>query len=210
MKIFVVQWELRHCVTRHCIVLLHFLMSVKRFIWPLDKVHNFFCLGGTTSRDRTMNSDANELQIGLPWLLVRYVRDSVVTWQPRVSPNQYCWTLTSVVIRLFRGNLPIIPELFFILSTTDYFLIVSGIIYASLYIARVQQLEFFGGQVPPCYFWGAISPPAPPVPLPLVNLSGWPRLEVLVFWAAYQVATRVKCESWKVMMGSQRRHFFYL
>ena len=121
-----------------------------------------------------MNSDANELQIGLPWLLVRYVKDSVDTWQPRFSPNQYCWTLTFVAIRLLRGNLPIIPELFFIISTTDYSLIVPGIISTSLYIARVQRLEFLGGEAPPCYLGGggrgppmlflggAIGPPCPP------------------------------------------------
>ena len=34
-KIFAVQWELRHYVYPQYIVLLRFLMSVKRVIWPL-------------------------------------------------------------------------------------------------------------------------------------------------------------------------------
>ena len=56
----------------HYIVLLRFLMTVKSFIWPL-KSSQFLYLSGTINRNSTMNSGANELQIGQ--LLLRCVTD---------------------------------------------------------------------------------------------------------------------------------------
>ena len=61
----------RNCVTvlsaLHCIATLFNRYKTLEFIWALDKFTTFY-LSGTISRNRTMNSDANELQIGQPWL----------------------------------------------------------------------------------------------------------------------------------------------
>ena len=51
-------------------------------------------------------------------------------------------------------------------------------------------------------FYSALRRRAVPTTVKRTSLSGWHRLEVLAFWAAYQVATLVKRKSWKAMMDS--------
>ena len=44
-------WELRHCVPAlHCIATLFNEYKTLEFIWPLDKVHNFFIEWNNKSR----------------------------------------------------------------------------------------------------------------------------------------------------------------